>query len=76
MTDEPTESSTPTLTEQPIEFTPEAQTTYIFNTNTQKFHIPSCTSVNIMSDKNKETFTGSRDEAIAAGYSSCLKCNP
>ena len=59
-----------------IEFTPEAQTTYIFNTNTKKFHLPNCTSVNIMSDKNKKSFTGSRDEAIAEGYSPCLRCNP
>jgi DNA-entry nuclease len=50
--------------------------TYILNTNTKKFHYPSCSSVSQMKEKNKKSFTGSRDEAIAQGYSSCGRCNP
>ncbi len=51
-------------------------TTYILNTNTHKFHLPSCASVKQMKEKNKEVFTGSRDEAIAKGYQACKNCNP
>ena len=50
--------------------------TYILNTNTHKFHLPSCSSVGQMSEKNKQEFTGSREEVIAQGYEPCKKCNP
>ncbi len=52
------------------------QITYICNTNTKKFHYPSCSSVCQMSGKNKKTVTISRDEVIAQGYAPCKKCNP
>ena len=51
-------------------------TTYILNTNTKKFHIPSCSSVKEMNDKNKREFTGSRDNVIAQGYEPCQRCRP
>ena len=51
-------------------------TTYILNTNTKKFHYPTCPSVKQMKDKNKREFTGSRDEVIAQGYDSCARCSP
>ena len=51
-------------------------TTYILNTNTGKFHYPSCSSVNQMNDSNKQEFTGTRDEAISMGYSPCGRCHP
>jgi DNA-entry nuclease len=50
--------------------------TYILNTNTKKFHYPSCSSVSQMKEKNKKSFTGSRDEVIAQGYASCGRCHP
>lgn len=50
--------------------------TYILNVNTKKFHYPSCSSVKQMSDKNKQTYTGSRDDLISQGYDPCKKCNP
>ena len=49
---------------------------YILNTNTKKFHYPSCSSVKQMSEKNKSSFTGTRDELISKGYDPCQKCNP
>lgn len=33
-------------------------------------------SVKQMKDANKETYTGSRDDVIARGYTPCKKCNP
>ncbi|WP_242875938.1 DNA/RNA non-specific endonuclease [Cellulosilyticum sp. I15G10I2] len=52
------------------------ESTYILNSNTLKFHKPSCSSVTKMSDANKKTFTGSRDDLIAEDYSPCKICNP
>lgn len=65
-------TATPELT---TDDTPQG-TTYILNTNTKKFHYPSCGSVKQMKDANKETYTGSRDDVIARGYTPCKKCNP
>lgn len=50
--------------------------TYVLNTNTKKFHLPSCSSVDDMKDKNKKEVTCSREEVIADGYQSCKRCNP
>ena len=52
------------------------EVTYILNTNTKKFHYPSCSSVNSIKDKNKKEFYGTREEAIEAGYAPCGKCHP
>lgn len=51
-------------------------TTYILNTNTMKFHYPSCSSVDEMKEKNKQVFTGNRDDVISQGYVPCKRCNP
>lgn len=51
-------------------------TEYILNTNTKKFHYPSCSSVKQMKASNKKEYKGSRDDLIAQGYDPCKKCNP
>lgn len=51
-------------------------TDYVLNTNTQKFHYPSCSSVGDMKPENTSYFTGSRDEVIAQGYKPCGRCKP
>ena len=56
--------------------TSSGSTKYILNTNTKKFHYPSCSSVDQMSDKNKKEYVGSREEVIAMGYDPCKRCNP
>lgn len=66
----------PKQTEQPNSPVQNVESTYILNTNTKKFHYPSCSSVKQMSDKNKQTYTGSRDDLISQGYDPCKKCNP
>lgn len=50
--------------------------TYIFNTSSHKFHCPDCSSAKTISDKNKEYFYGTRQEAIDLGYSPCGICKP
>lgn len=50
--------------------------TYVVNTNTKKFHLPTCSSVKDMKDKNKKEVSCSRDEVIDMGYVPCKRCNP
>ena len=52
------------------------EVTYIGNKNTKKFHYPYCSSVSDMKEKNKVPLYGTRDEAIAQGYSPCGRCHP
>ncbi len=54
----------------------EPEVTYIANTNTKKFHYPSCSSVTDMKESNKWYFTGTREELIAQGYAPCKRCKP
>lgn len=50
--------------------------TYIVNKRSLIFHYPDCEGVEKMSDKNKMEFTGTRDDALDAGYQPCPACNP
>lgn len=52
------------------------EASYVLNKNTKKFHVPSCSSVTQMKEKNKIYFTGSRQEVIDNGYAPCKNCNP
>ena len=54
----------------------EEPSTYVLNTSSHKFHYPSCSGVATMSESNKETYTGSREDLIAQGYEPCGQCNP
>jgi DNA-entry nuclease len=63
------------LHEQGNEPATEAST-YILNTNTKRFHYPSCSSVDEMKDMNKQAYTGTRDELISEGYKPCGRCKP
>ena len=69
---EPTPQPTPEPTPEPVRST----TQYILNTNTKKFHYPSCRSVKQMKESNKQSYNGTRDEVIAMGYSPCGNCHP
>ena len=62
--------------QEPVTGSEASQADYILNTNTKKFHYPTCSSVNDMKEKNKQEFFGTRDEAIAQGYSPCGRCKP
>lgn len=71
-----TETEHPQQELQPATSEPSNVTIYILNTNTMKFHYPSCSSVSQMSDNNKVEFSGTRDDVIAMGYDPCGRCNP
>lgn len=49
---------------------------YVLNTNSMKFHYPSCTSAKKISAKNRKDYTGSREELIEQGYDPCGNCHP
>jgi len=49
---------------------------YVLNTNSKKFHLSSCSSVDQMSPKNREDVEDTRENLIAKGYDPCKRCNP
>ena len=54
----------------------QTEASYVLNTNTKKFHYPSCKDVKKIKPENYETSSLSRDDIIAQGYSSCGHCHP
>ena len=49
---------------------------YVLNTSSKKFHLPGCSSIDRMAEKNKQSYTGTRDDLISQGYDPCGNCNP
>jgi len=70
------ETTAPTTTPAETAEETQHQTTYILNTNSMKFHYPSCGSADDIKDSNKSTFTGTRDDLLARGYDPCGRCHP
>ncbi len=62
------------VSEEPAQTAVEAD--YVLNTNTHKFHRPSCGSANQIKDENRQEYTGNREDLLAQGYEPCKKCNP
>ncbi len=56
--------------------TDDEEMTYILNTGSMKFHLPSCEGVADISEHNKKEYTGSRQALIDEGYAPCGTCNP
>lgn len=54
----------------------EQETDYVLNTSSKKFHRPDCSSVDSISEKNRQEYHGTREELIAQGYEPCGSCNP
>lgn len=53
-----------------------SEQSYVLNTNSMKFHYPSCTSAQKISQKNRKDYTGTREELISQGYDPCGNCDP
>ena len=62
----------PSVTEPPA----TGETEYILNTNSMKFHDPDCEWAQKISDRNRQDYTGSREDLIEQGYTPCGGCNP
>ncbi|MBO4896971.1 MAG: DNA/RNA non-specific endonuclease [Clostridia bacterium] len=56
--------------------TRQVTSAYILNTNSKKFHYPSCTSAALISERNRRESNKTRNELIAEGYSPCGICKP
>ena len=50
--------------------------TYVVNTNTGKFHYPSCASASEIKGKNRMDSSKSREQLMQEGYVPCKRCNP
>ncbi|WP_298729928.1 ComEC/Rec2 family competence protein [uncultured Subdoligranulum sp.] len=75
----PCEDWTPgsqTTPDTPLATALPQSTRYVLNTHTKKFHYPDCSSVEQMSDKNKDFTDATREELIGCGYTPCGRCNP
>lgn len=77
-------SSTASPTPKPTS-TPKVKTTaapssvrkkYVLNTKTMKFHLPSCSEVEKITDENRKNTTTTRESLLDQGYTPCQKCNP
>ena len=49
---------------------------YILNTNTKKFHLPSCSSADDIKASNRGEYHGTREDLVSMGYDPCKRCNP
>ena len=50
--------------------------TYVVNTNTGKFHYPSCSSASEIKERNRMDSSKSREQLMQEGYVPCKRCNP
>lgn len=74
---EPPTKAPPTTVAQQENPKPQSQThTYVLNTNTKKFHYEYCRSVPKINSKNKQFYTGTRNEIMSMGYDPCAICTP
>lgn len=69
-------SAEPTQAAQQEENISIETATYIVNTNTGKFHYPSCSSVRQMNEENKWMFDGTTEQLVQQGYVPCQRCRP
>lgn len=53
-----------------------SEITYVVNTNTRKFHYPSCSSAGEIKEKNRQDSTKTRDQLVSEGFVPCKRCNP
>ena len=49
---------------------------YILNTNSMKFHTPTCSYASKISETNKKAYRGTRNDLIDDGYTPCSTCKP
>ncbi len=78
--DAPAASAKPTATPTPTPSVPPSpspgQADYIANKSTKRFHLPDCSGVAAMKEKNKLYYTGDREGLIDQGYEPCKQCKP
>ena len=68
--------STDAREEQAASGEKKEQKDYILNTNSKKFHLPTCSSIGDIKEENKESYNGYREWLIDNGYEPCGRCKP
>ena len=63
------------LTDEPEE-APAVEFTYTLNIRSMKFHDPGCSGAKDISEKNRRSYTGFREDLLADGYTPCGICQP
>ena len=53
-----------------------SETHYVINVKSGRFHLPDCSGAASMSEKNREDFTGDRQELLDRGLVPCGQCKP
>lgn len=72
----PTASGDAQAAETPGQSIVKREPTYILNTNSRRFHFPSCDSVAKTKAQNRQEYFGTREELLSAGYTPCGSCHP
>lgn len=49
---------------------------FILNINSKKIHLPTCSGVGDISEKNKQEYSGSIEKLLVSGFVPCGMCNP
>lgn len=68
--------ATGSSTKQTLPANSSVPAAYIINTNTKKFHLPTCHSATGMKAENRQEITAAREQLILDGYEPCGSCNP
>lgn len=54
----------------------EAETAYVLNLSSLRFHLPTCPGVDTIKKDNRQEYFGTRSALIASGYTPCGSCKP
>lgn len=54
----------------------EAETAYVLNLSSYRFHLPTCPGVDTIKKDNRQEYFGTRSALIASGYTPCGSCKP
>jgi DNA-entry nuclease len=49
---------------------------YVLNTKSRRFHLPTCSSVATIAEKNRKDYHGSRDDLLSDDFVPCGTCKP
>ncbi len=50
--------------------------TFVLNTQSKKFHLPTCRYATSIKEENRQEYGGNRESLLADGYSPCGTCDP
>ena len=72
----PAPEASPTPSAEETAETEGPEGSYVLNTSSQRFHLPSCSGAESIKAENRQAFYGTREELVEAGYVPCGSCKP